>query len=706
MHEIFHNFLDSFKTESNTAIIESSQAGFSVLFEDMTSYYNNYWKKKIPNKDIFNTIVAADPTSKPTKKGMFTQWLLERYMKGEFHAEDAGMIRESFNYYLKNRKKFKEEEKITKIEDFETMPNFMEKTYIESEATKNLRSKAEREHTVLHDGSDWKLVVPHSMEAAIYFGRDSGWCTANPSPSLNHFEGWNSNGKQIYIFLDKKKSNPEYPHGKAKYQFEIKDYYHKGRFNSDVENIYELGLSNEVLSKYENMVIDRIKEDPKLFKQVPKHMRGIIDKMSDSLQKKLAIANAFNYNIIFTHIKNKGLGEEKSWQKEINSMLEKAIEKSPSMYLTAPDEFKKNRPQLGVKVTTKDHNLYKAIPIEVKEKLPVLAKLVSYSNPKNYEYVPKSIKEKLSLDVHKHVVTNEPLNYTVLPANVKNASTELAEELALLAMKEDIITYSGVPVKVREKSIKVAELGMKKNELYYDDIPMKFKKRYPDFNRKIIQSTIKKINEAKSKREFRGIWNSIADALQYHPMVLKAALLKNPRILSDFYYTEIKKYVSADMLKGAISRDPDGVLFYMDDSRMDNSQMGIILKKLPSWLPKFLREYYDEKLYKHPKEYLNIPEIAKEYISPKVVKYVLLNTDIDEWYISDEYQRNHPEIGLLLANRETKKSKREEKFMHGEKDFKKDKFLKFMDKMELENVASLSEAIRRGYKACFYEKKD
>lgn len=62
-------------------------------------------------------------------------------------------------------------------------------------------AKAYAQSTVLFNDAQYRILIPHTREAAVYFGRNTRWCTA--ADKNNMFSHYNERG-QLYVILDKK----------------------------------------------------------------------------------------------------------------------------------------------------------------------------------------------------------------------------------------------------------------------------------------------------------------------------------------------------------------------------------------------------------------------------------------------------------------------------------------------------------------------
>lgn len=83
--------------------------------------------------------------------------------------------------------------------------------------------KAKNNISIVFEDENWFVLIPQSMEASMYWGSDTHWCTATRNEDNNKFNEYNENGP-LYININK--------HTKEKYQF----HFNEREFNN-AENI-------------------------------------------------------------------------------------------------------------------------------------------------------------------------------------------------------------------------------------------------------------------------------------------------------------------------------------------------------------------------------------------------------------------------------------------------------------------------------------
>lgn len=148
----------------------------------------------------------------PTPNKEYVQWMLERYIsQGIALVDDLGKVRASLRVFqgLKAGGYFKrnpEDAKLADIGQFKTLGELMD--FVEravpgatSGAELDRRAKADAIETsdILYDDAEFTIVIPKSVEAAQYWGRNTRWCTS--ALTDNAFDNYNEG--PLYIIVDK-----------------------------------------------------------------------------------------------------------------------------------------------------------------------------------------------------------------------------------------------------------------------------------------------------------------------------------------------------------------------------------------------------------------------------------------------------------------------------------------------------------------------
>lgn len=265
-----------------------------LLMESMTisDIKNKYYADIDDN--IFNKIVQADPTynaSKPDKMGKYTKWLLNLYKKGNLSMEDLYKATD----YLK---KFNEpkvynriaNKDINKYKSLSELYNAIKSFYDENGQSNVLSQKEKKELTSkeaskVYEDSHWLIVVPHTQEASIMYGKGTQWCTA-AGKSDNRFDDYNELG-YLYIIIDKKTGEKYQFHFETQsFMDETDEPIDKEYFWSDVDADGKLKdfFKNEVYNWY-NMLYDNVDDFCNGFARVERCGKWSFIDMSGELLK-------------------------------------------------------------------------------------------------------------------------------------------------------------------------------------------------------------------------------------------------------------------------------------------------------------------------------------------------------------------------------------------------------------------------------------
>ena len=190
------------------------------------------------DKNLFDKIVAADPTSNvgTGKKGKYCMWLLNLYRKGNLNPE---LELSHANEYLKiaNRLNGFDINSMSSVADLfnKVEPYINGKSTSKSEEERKIKEGADK----VYEDNEWVVIVPHTKEAAIYYGKGTKWCTA-ATESRNWFDRYNKEGF-LYININKRTHE--------KYQFHFENAEFKNEANQNVTN-HQVGISEGLESFY------------------------------------------------------------------------------------------------------------------------------------------------------------------------------------------------------------------------------------------------------------------------------------------------------------------------------------------------------------------------------------------------------------------------------------------------------------------------
>ena len=224
-------------------IIHLNESIFHRLFltEATTEEIYQKYYTDIPY-ETYCQILQLDPTYRNGRMGKYTKWLLNIYRKGTFREGDFNEAKQLLPIYDKYKN-------VVEVKDIMTLNSMGElyrvvQPYIggdmatsKSDAARRTKEGAEK---VYEDGQ-WLIVIPHTMEAAILYGKHTKWCTA-AEESGNMFEYYNNEGP-LYINIDKVNNR--------KYQFHLES---NSFMNEEDESIVkELPDENTSIADYIGM---------------------------------------------------------------------------------------------------------------------------------------------------------------------------------------------------------------------------------------------------------------------------------------------------------------------------------------------------------------------------------------------------------------------------------------------------------------------
>ena len=163
------------------------------------------------DKDLFLAAVNADPTSKRTDdgkiigKGVYTGWIMQlaknRKWRPENSEETTELLTQFASYSKKNQ--LPQGTDIGKIKSLEEL-----RAFLESITPRQTRSEIKGGAEKVYEDEDWLIIVPHTEETAILYGRQTTWCTA-ATTSKNRFNDYNNKGT-LYIIINQKDPGEKY----------------------------------------------------------------------------------------------------------------------------------------------------------------------------------------------------------------------------------------------------------------------------------------------------------------------------------------------------------------------------------------------------------------------------------------------------------------------------------------------------------------
>ena len=208
--------------------------------------YQKYYKDI--NQRDFQKIYQADPTynpQKPDKFGKYTKWLLNLYKSNNLKIEDLYKATEYLTYFTKYINKLE----IKDINKYKTLPQLYKtvEPFIEADQQGNsiATSKSDEVRRIkkdvkkVYEDENWLILIPLTKEAAIYYGKNTKWCTAATTYD-NMFDYYNQYGP-LYINIDKRYNE--------KYQFHFETNQFMDVYDDELEHPVAdtIGMDRKVL---------------------------------------------------------------------------------------------------------------------------------------------------------------------------------------------------------------------------------------------------------------------------------------------------------------------------------------------------------------------------------------------------------------------------------------------------------------------------
>ncbi len=218
-----------------------NEESISESVKSLDYIYNKYYKSELLPRDVFDEIIASDPTTKPNKLGVYCKWLLNLYENDKLMLEDLYKVTK----YLKLYHRFKQELPVEQrdINGIEDLPELFSIIEPFEEPDSGLLSSTEnKENAFVRSFKNYDLYIPKTYEQSRDLGRGATWCTAADSEKgIEHFNYYNSWGT-LYVLINK-----EYPVIKYQLHFEKRQYMDK---TDSPINLFALLDSNSDIKEY------------------------------------------------------------------------------------------------------------------------------------------------------------------------------------------------------------------------------------------------------------------------------------------------------------------------------------------------------------------------------------------------------------------------------------------------------------------------
>jgi hypothetical protein len=205
---------------------------------------------------VAGDLIAYIMSNDPTPKKAFSQWMTVKYIQGGYKLEDIERLSQYLDVFEKAKSRIEKKDinqykNITEL--FSVIDVFLKKEVaVSAKDEKNqeyILMNSPENSTIIYDDANLKIVIPLTQAAAIYFGKNTEWCTS-ATTSRNYFDSYNSRGP-LYIVLDKKNNR--------RWQFHIT----KGYNNHDITLMDEKDRSYPIatLAKEFPLIIPKVGEE-------------------------------------------------------------------------------------------------------------------------------------------------------------------------------------------------------------------------------------------------------------------------------------------------------------------------------------------------------------------------------------------------------------------------------------------------------------
>lgn len=150
-------------------------------------------------KDILNALTQADPSKKKLN------WLVNRYINGEFKIEDTSRLKQDLELFDKVRRhlEIKDIGQYTVGQLYYALKPFEGEDVVSNKEEQRRKTQQlfnDREAILIHKDNEVTVVLPKTQEASCWFGKGTKWCTA-ATQSQNMFHSYDQYGPLFIIML-------------------------------------------------------------------------------------------------------------------------------------------------------------------------------------------------------------------------------------------------------------------------------------------------------------------------------------------------------------------------------------------------------------------------------------------------------------------------------------------------------------------------
>jgi len=205
LNELKHDSIAEFKAvEENDAAEALSRLKQSSNQQDLFTVFDTFAKMIEPTLD-----------RKGGKDCKYLDWACKSWIKDPVRIEDLYKIKERLIYFEKLSGKLNKDgqkNQINQFKDFKALEDVM-RPYEQERAIRAAerqerrmsdedKQKLKKESTIVYDGAEGKVVIPHTIWASQYWGNQTKWCISAAKKEENAFEGYNKKAP-VFIYLPK-----------------------------------------------------------------------------------------------------------------------------------------------------------------------------------------------------------------------------------------------------------------------------------------------------------------------------------------------------------------------------------------------------------------------------------------------------------------------------------------------------------------------
>lgn len=215
-----------------------------VLFDEFRAKYNgeNFHGRGEEYRELYDKFMRIRMIEELSKfdptKGKYALWIVRLASTHETlpRYEDMGRVTDALQEFDQLKKsgffvRNKDQAQFADINRFKTLSElegFLDKISTEDSMSNNQMDKAKEkqfladgEVEILLNNDTVKMVVPRSQAAAMYYGRNTRWCTA--AKTNNMFEHYADDG-DLYIVMDKKNNRRWQLHFESRQYMDERDH--------------------------------------------------------------------------------------------------------------------------------------------------------------------------------------------------------------------------------------------------------------------------------------------------------------------------------------------------------------------------------------------------------------------------------------------------------------------------------------------------